>query len=278
MSTSIPPLPVPFDESLWGKLQEWETLAPGVYEICAEHIEGYLIDREVSKGIISEITYQYGVEGTDKNFIYFDYDHGKHVAEYEITLYQLQMCHSKDRGNLLEELRLSALYGAEKYSSYFGPWVPQPHTPWGPRHRYITVDNGVWFIQTNGRWVLSLCCVLSEGLNSLSSALAEGNRGTYPNFTYEDMYWRLEDCAPVIYDLIHNDVCPSIKEYITSTEDLYYYLCKSFPAYTKAHNEEIKKTIKAMRQADPDANISYLELDLIETVEGASLEFLRLPV
>lgn len=278
MEMNLPPLPVPFDESEWGRLQGWEELAPGVFEICAERNEGYLIDKEESKGIISEMAYQYGVESADKKFIYFDYDHGKLVIEYEIALYQLHMCHDIDRTALQDELITSALYGAEKYSSYFGPWVPQPYTPWGPRQRYITVDNGIWFVQSNGKWGLSLCHVLSEGLDFFPSSLAQGNRGTYPNLTYEDMYWLLEDCAPVIYELINDDVSQSISKFITSMDDLLFCLCECFPTYAKIRNTSIKKSIKAVQQRDSNTDISYLESQLIKRVEGASIKFLRLPV
>lgn len=243
--------PIPFNETKWGMLQSWELAVPGVYKIITEVDDClYVVDRACPNCAVSAEIDQYGVK--DGTLTYFDYDNGRYVIQYEILLYQYCRGTERARRSLQQELLEIALYGMEKYPGYFGEWTPQHETPWGRLTRYIKAGNGIWFIQAKGHRALALNYVLYTTLSSYAKKFAKGNPGIDPDFTYEDMYWPLEDCAPVVYELLR-DGHDELEQFITSRDDLETCLYRLFPDFAAQDNQITEKA-------------------------GASIHFLKLPI
>lgn len=238
------PFPIPFDNIRWGKPLWWKERIPGVYEFETDHDAGLLVvDKTKVNCRFTEHVLNYGISYHDNMYVYFDYDNGRDILSYEILLFLLSKKGLGNNKDLLDEIMLNSLYGAEKYPIYFGEWTPQTLTPWGRRSRYITFSPGIWFVQSvSGVWSLSLNYVQYSSLSTDLWTLALGNPGVYPEFTFDDLFWSLDNCAPVILCLLSLGY-DELKNIITSVNDLMCYLHLKFPDYLQKHlnntNEDI---------------------------------------
>ena len=270
------PVPFPFDEAEWGKILWWEEVVEGIgiYELETDRDAGiYIADKAKCANIVSDTALQYGTPYAGGQFFYFGYENGRFVLLYELYQYRLNICTEEDKKDLEQEIMQTRAYGAEHFSSYFGAWKPQQLTPWGPRKTdYIEVDPGVWFVQVGEKWYFSIYTVHFDALEDYAKASAKGNRGSYPYFTCEDMYWELEDCAPAIHALLEQ--VPRLNRFITSVDDLMCFLCERFPAYALIVNAGIQSLIQDKKQRNPNADVSKLEAERITNKRGATSNFL----
>lgn len=155
----LPPLPVPFDEQAWGAVKEWEAPMPGVYKLETEEDTGiYVVDRSQGACLLPEGIFQYGIPYEDGKYVYFDYDHGRYVVEYEVLLYLSRHCEFDDQQTLIEKAQLDASFGAENYAGYFGPYTPQLTTPWDgwPGTSRRTTAFGSSRREACGRWTCAV--------------------------------------------------------------------------------------------------------------------------
>ena len=255
----IPPLPIPFNDSKWGKVIDWSAPIPGVYRLVTERDTGkYVVDRTSKASLIPESVFSYGESYEDGRYVYFDSDSGRYVLEYELALYQSNHCLPEKRQTFIEDALTAALLGAVQYPEYFGELTPQHRTPWGRLARYIKVDNGAWFIQAGGTWALDVSCEHCVELNEEVRATSKSVSGTRTIDSTEDMYWELEDCAPAVWELL--EYCPGLNGFLTSINDLFCCLCEIFPAYVQKYNEPQDNPIKITKR------------------EGSSITFLKLPI
>ena len=273
-------IPFAFDTAEWGNVLWWEEVGEGIgiYELETDRDGGiYIVDKVKCAGIISNTAFKYGIPFADEQFVFFDYDNGRFVLLYELYQYQLAICTVEEKKDLEQQIMQTRAYGAEHFGSYFGPWVPQQITPWGQRKpEYIEAGPGIWFVQVGEKWYFSICTVLYESLEDHVKIDAKGNRGTYPYFTCEDLYWTLEDCAPVIHALLEQ--AHDLNRFITSKDDLMCCLCECFPAYALIFNSGIQSLIKAQKEGRPDMDVSDLEAELITNKRCANKCFLNLPI
>lgn len=254
----LPPLPVPFDEQAWGTVTAWEVPMPGVYKLETEKGTGiYVVDRSQGISLLPEGVFSYGIPYEHGKYIYFDYDHGRYVVEYEVLISLAMHSRPEERQTLLENALSAAILGAEDYAAYFGPYTPQHTTPWGRMARRIQADSGVWFIQAGGVWALDVCSALRPALNDSVRALGR----SAPGLDWDadgDLYWALEDCAPAVWELLERR--PGLVAFLTSEDDLQYCLCELFPHYVRQYNEGQSSGGRITKK------------------DGASIQFLKLPI
>lgn len=256
---TLPPLPVPFDEQRWGEVIDWEAPMPGVYKLETEYNSGiYVVDKFQGDGLLPQGMFPHGIPYENGKYVYFDYDHGRYVVEYEVLLYLSRHCIPDKKQAFIEEALSTAILGMEKYAAYFGPYTPQHTTPWGRLARHIQVDKGVWFIQAGGVWALDVCCDLSPELDASVRALAKCAPGLSADDANGDLYWELEDCAPAVWELL--DRRPALETFITSEDDLKCCLCELFPQYVSYYNKGVE------------------DFDMVTKKSGASIRFLKLPI
>lgn len=281
--TSHRPDRFPFKNKDWGKVLYCDSPLPGVYEIETEHNYGWVVDRTV-KSCTSHCIDQYGEVSEDGRSVWFDYEHGRHVVEYEVLSHQFKTCAPEDKHDLRLKLIETSVYGAENYSDFFGDWLPQHTTPWGKLTRYITVDRGIWFVQAEAQWALCLNHVVHlefEDSNQVLAKTARGNPGFYPDFTFEDLYWAVEDCAPILFMMILDarngqERFSNIINIITSEEDLQCCLCEHNASFVERYNSELEIKLQSKRLTDPSYDGHEEEAMKIKRREGASPDYLKI--
>lgn len=279
----VKPIRFPFKNKGWGKVLHCAYPLPGVYEIEAEHNYGWVVDRTV-KSVIPRSIDQYGEVSEDGRAVWFDYEHGRHVVEYEVLSHQLKTCAPEDAKELRAKLVEVSVFGAEDYSDFFGDWLPQHTTPWGRMTRYITVDRGIWFVQAEAQWALCLNHVVHlefEDPNQELAKTATGNPGYYPDFTFEDRYWAVEDCAPILYMMIQDardgqERFSNIINIITSEADLQCHLCEHNTSFVARYNAELEIKLQSRRLTDPSYDGHEEEAMKIKRRKGASPDYLKI--
>ena len=95
---------------------------------------------------------------------------GQYVIEYEFRKYR-QAHHLPLLKN--EDLHVTALYGMELFPEYFGKFPVPFLTPWGYTTRYWTLDNGIYWIETNQcAQGLAVCYPYHDELSDMSITLS----------------------------------------------------------------------------------------------------------
>ena len=267
-------LPIPYDSREWGALYGWKEPLSGVYHLSREYGELYLADR--ARAPLPQGIYPYGVTAEDERYVYFDCSNGVFVLEYELNLFKLKTA-GADRAALEEKLVLASIMGSGDNPDYFGPLVPKDQTMWGRRNRYLTVDNGIWLVQFNGRWFLEVSYFHNFLLCDFLMDPGRGKASGSPGKERKDWFWTTEYCAPVLYRLLEGGRT-EVAQLITSMDDLCCNLTECFPEFTTWHNEKVNWTIDLVRRHDPKAEVGRLEEMLIVKRPGSTKDCLRLPI
>lgn len=248
---NITNLPFPFDTENWGRILYCEEPVRGIFELETTRDGGiYVVDRKRCAIRLPPDAFSYGIRYADDAFAYFDFDNGRYVLQHELILHQLKHCLPTERAALEEELFSIAMFGAKDYSGYFGRLTPQYMTPWGPRTRYIEAEPGVWFVQTGGKWRFSLAWPYYISRIEMLKRTAKGNEGDMGYLTYEDMYWELEDCPPVVHSML--GYTPGLLKLVPSLEALEQRLEREFPKYAYLLKAEFddSRTIEQLQAGD----------------------------
>ncbi len=254
---SIPPLPIPFDTARWGDPVFWEMAGPGVCRIettgafrpgtsSRDHLYAATradVERLFSNALLSLCEEKDGV-------CYFDDEHGYTAAEYELCRQRGRAASEDERLALEDEAAEIALFGAETSPDYFGDWTPPHTTPTGLRTRYKKADRGVWFVEGGDRWYLAVVAPVASGVGvGQRCPIAVEEPGRFVPY----VFWRVEDCALALYELIFYECCYGLRAWLTSLDDLTNYICRAYPEYVRARNHLLDDVDGLLRQIEPDA-------------------------
>jgi len=165
--------------------------------------------------IISEETITYGNQIGDICFFEYDVEHnGWHLVQFEILRYKTKHGFLQDK---TESLYSVAMFAAELYPEYFGETIPPRCTPWGLVIRHRKVADGIYFLETDRcQWVLALSFPvwsidLSDSTQKHGSFCAEDKRLGQKEAEY--LYFRRDDCEPVIFELLQNEAYKKVKDF-----------------------------------------------------------------
>lgn len=187
----------------------------GIYYVAA-YKEDELLSRgeyyvvEKSSTIISAQAKAYGVPVRgEPNLLLFQAEKekgGYRVIEFEIAKYRVK--NGLPLGDL-ESPRIAALYDAENYPEYYGPYPAPMNTPFGNMLRYKTLKNGVFWIETDeGQHILALCYPIWSGeLNISDTARSLGELTEYDKergieTTYGYMFFSEENSCIPLFELL----------------------------------------------------------------------------
>ena len=170
---------LPVDVSELGELQAVEQECPGVYYFAVKSedsldlfpSEYYLV---MENAPISKEARSYGKpfqNGQGLVFALGEDNSGDKIIEYEICRYKLHHGHPVDVSDSLHEL---AVYNAEYYPDYFGPYPAPTLTPHGYMVRYRTLDNGIHLLETDqGMELVAFCFPLWKVLSTFAQKAGE---------------------------------------------------------------------------------------------------------
>ena len=105
--------------------------------------------------------------------------------------------------------------------------------------------HGAWFLRVGDEWYLSVIYPYFMSVDETALKLSHGDRGTEDEPSYQPQFWKLDECAPAILDLVVMDSCPGLTQCITSLSDLRNYVCANFPDYFVAKERGYKKLFRA---------------------------------
>jgi hypothetical protein len=102
-----------------------------------------------------------------------DVTSGQKIIEYEVCKFHAG---AKPAPSDRTKLRQLAMDGMEVNPDYFGTYPVPFVTPWGHTLRHKSIDNGVYWIETDQcRRILALCYVLHDELSEAARKLAVQN-------------------------------------------------------------------------------------------------------
>ena len=223
----------------WGTPYFIEECCPGVYFLLTKSDsrtigkELYAISKDYNGDIISKETMRYGVESN--GMLLFDLDKddsGARLVDYEIKRYRVKMGLALDP---MDSIYSTALFASEHYPSYFGGQIPPRYTPYGLTVRVKTVENGIYFLETDQcKWLLALSYTiwdsgLTAELEALGSFyahdLASGENATRYLFFTQDCF------PPVIYELCEIGPYQGFADFISSKQALMNAVWEQSPLY-----------------------------------------------
>ncbi len=172
---------LPFDVSRLGVFHTAREECPGVYYVAVKRTrrpmstEFYIVTDRAA--MISREARSYGQAYPGQpDILMFDLQAdrgGLHVLLYEIYRYRLEHHIPLPEGDSLAGI---VAYGRELYPEYFGPHLVPGMTPWGPTLRYKTMDNGIFWIETESQGsVLAIVFPIYAELSDAAKALAAVN-------------------------------------------------------------------------------------------------------
>ena len=152
-----------------GDILKVEFYAPGIYYVAAKNSDYSFVCTEyyVIEKTTSIISYQVKTYGDPvkscPNLLLFQAEKeqgGYELIEFEVAKYRIQQ--NIPLGDL-DSPRLIAMYYTEDYPEYFGPYPAPTSTPFGYMLRYKTLQNGIFWIETDqGQYTLALCQPIHE--------------------------------------------------------------------------------------------------------------------
>ena len=165
-----------------GKITRVECYADGIYYIGAHKedsascfaAEYYVVENDTK--IISAQAKAYGtpIEGCSDLLLFQAEVEGKgfEIIEFELARYRVANHIPLDP---LESPYDIALFAAEDYPDYFGPYPAPTVTPFGNLLRYISLENGIIWMETDGEgWALALSYpIWASDLTPLAIALGK---------------------------------------------------------------------------------------------------------
>lgn len=214
-----PQLPFDLDYEVWGDVLQWEEVAPGIFDIYT-----IMDDRPISTGYTS----YYAVVMTDNieisdtalqcadkcdNGVYFFAEEEKQIIiEYELLKMRLKDAAPDLAGSIQESMSALEDLGKGICPEYFGTWPIPEETPWGHVEKCVEVVPGVWLLRAGYQWVLSVTDLLCVNLHDHPMQLGTGVSGV--------IYWKMDEAAPAIYELINLEAFRDLEQYISSMEAL----------------------------------------------------------
>lgn len=237
-------LPFEFPEGRWGEPIQVEEECPGVYYVFTKDQdtlmthELYAVTKKAIPGIISHKTASYGTRmGEVIIFEYGQMGGGWSLVKFEVMRYKTKNGLKSEDG---ETLFCAAAFAAEKYTDYFGGYIPPRMTPWGPVVRVKRAEEGIFFLETTKcEWVLAIAYIIWE------SELTEAARWYGSLCEYDAMlgeqeakylYFRRNKCAATLFELICLGRNPKCEKYIVSREVLEMQVYLQNPEYAISHN------------------------------------------
>lgn len=157
-----------------GQIHQVDELCPGVYLLSAKSDEELLIrDYYIvtDKSVVPKSAKSYGRKLSSLWIFPLDNDAGGHwIIRFEVARYRT-MHHLP----LDEPLRTTAIFAAQMHPEYFGTFPAPVHTPRGCTIRYWTLDNGIYWIETElCERILAVCYpIWSTELSELVERLGE---------------------------------------------------------------------------------------------------------
>ncbi|MCQ4864943.1 hypothetical protein [Pseudoflavonifractor phocaeensis] len=276
-----PQLPFKMDPEVWGDALQWEEVALGVFDIYTTldnrpdangHTSFYAVVEAVNI-VISEKALQCASK-YDNGVYYFTEEEQQLIVEYELLKMRLEDAAPDLAGSIQESMGALDDLGKEICPEYFGTWPTPEETPWGHVEKCVEVVPGVWLLRVGNQWVLSVTDLLCSNLHDLPMQLGKSDG---------PVFWKMDEAAPAIYELINLEGFRNLEQYISSMEALEAYLCDFYPDYVSFYNglldssieedkkgrglfvasyerEKIKKTCPTVSE--------YLNADVFRAMEG----------
>lgn len=190
-----------------------EEQGPGAYYVCTHDgsdslmcDEYYVVER--TSPIISEAAKRYGKEiSNHPDLLLYPFDEeksGYKVVEYELAKYARITNGISDKQNDLHSL---AFYNMEYHPEYFGAYPAPLNTPKGYTTRYKSLENGVFWLETDQCIpLLALCypvweCELSSYAKELGLKTAFDIAAGVNN-TLGYLFFEEKDFSIAIYELL----------------------------------------------------------------------------
>lgn len=210
-----------------GEIQFFFEECPGVYVLSCRQDEGpcrefYLVEENVS--MISFGVKKLGRRLASRpDLLAYELENpsgGQKIVEYEVNKFRAAQGLPLPDGVTLRDI---ALDGMEWNPGYFGTFPVPGVTPWGRTLRHKAIDNGVYWLETEGGRVPALCGILKDTLSDAARKLAEPGEG-YLFFQEE------AGCIPIF------ELLPVHRQWETTRIDrkaLENAICRYFPSTTR---------------------------------------------
>lgn len=165
-----------------GEIQFFSEECPGVYVLSCRQDEGpcrefYLVEETAS--MIPPGVKELGRRlASCPDLLAYEIENpsgGQKIVEYEVNKFRASQGLPLPDGVTLRDI---ALDGMELNPEYFGTFPVPSVTPWGCTLRHKAIDNGVYWLETEGSpRVLALCGILEDALSDAARKLAEPGAG-----------------------------------------------------------------------------------------------------
>lgn len=190
----------PYDvEEELGEIQFFTEECPGVYVLSCRRDEGPCRELYIVEETASMIPP--GVKKLGRRLLSYpdllvyeieNPSGGQKIVEYEVNKFRAAQGLPLPEGVTLRDI---ALDGMELNPEYFGtfpvPWM----TPWGCTLRHKAIDNGVYWLETEGSpRVFALCCILEDTLSDAARGLAERCGGAGEGYLF---FQERASCIPL---------------------------------------------------------------------------------
>ena len=217
-----------------GEIQFFSEECPGVYVLSCRQDEGpcrefYLVEETAS--MIPPGVKKLGRRlASCPDLLAYEIENpsgGQKIVEYEVNKFRAAQGIPLPDGMTLRDI---ALDGMELNPEYFGTFPVPSVTPWGCTLRHKAIDNGVYWLETEGGRVLALCGILEDALSDAARKLAEPGAGEGYLFFREEA-----SCIPIF------ELLPVHRQWETSRIDrkaLENTIWRYFPEYAVEYNAQ----------------------------------------
>lgn len=267
-------------EAELGEIQFFTEECPGVYLVSCRREEGlcrefYVVEEQAS--MISASTKKLGRRlRTCSNWLAYeieDISGGQKIVEYEVGRFRSAHGLPLPEGMTLHSI---AMDGMELNPEYFGTFPVPAITPWGYTLRHRSIDNGVYWLETERESrVLALHGILHDTLSDAAGKLAEyldGEAGDYWFFSER------ASCLP-IFELmqIHRNWEDSSVDRKALENAIWLY----YPEYAAAYNAQEavgqhSLTGLVLRSIGEPMELSALQEQMIALSPDAGTDFCTL--
>lgn len=238
-------LPFHLVREQWGVINRIEEECPGVYYLgttmgTQDYVgrEMYAVLPSAVPDIISTEALSYGKEAEGVYLFEYEVENsGWDIIKYEILRYKTKAGIGLQN---IESLYSSAIYSADVYPEYFGGLLPPRSTPWGLSVRTKKVQEGIFFLETDRcEWVLALAhqiwdIELSDAVKKMGT-LCEQDKSMGEEYA-KYLYFRRDNCAPAVYELLTCSRFESLRSFIKSQEVLEAHVYQQNMEYAVTYN------------------------------------------
>lgn len=241
------------ESSIWGNILTCVEIGLNVYGMIAEKNSGIVLDADYAKEALSEEALQAGEK--HGNHVYFD-DVKSIIPAYELMQQDaITDPEFKEQCGSIEQLAEEGKFFAPEY---FGEFSLPNTTPWGEVTNSQLLHNGVYVLESDGKWQLAVHQIISEYcLSGIAHQLAR-EQDDY-------LYYPLDACAIPIYELSASH--PTVAEHIVSDDSLAHTLCEDYPVYVAMHNLHSEEWGHIHDCAAPKSLFLQIQLDQAATRE-----------